>query len=285
MTTVAVIGAGFAGMAVSLFLQKHGFHPTIYETRDESYTSGGNIALAPNALRVLDHLGIFDKIRTQGFNYEELSFTNGAGSTLGVFLNGSQKVYNYQALRIHRTVVQDALREQCQAQGIPIYYGMKCTYLVEDEGPSETVTVKFTDGKSTTANFVIGADGIHSSIRSHLAPEAPAPHFSGLMGIMGTVMASELQDISHPFNLPAMLFGDTGSFAIMPASYSGDEVGYFATIEIDDRSRADWDALGHDKDALKQMLADRFLGESSKWPEYVKALCEKTPPETLTSWP
>ena len=271
-------------MAVALCLQKHGIEATIYETRDEAFASGGNIALAPNALRVLDHIGVFDKIRTQGFNYEELSFTNGAGVTLGDFLNGSQKVYSFQALRIHRTIVRDALREQCKMRGIQIHYGMRCTGIQEEDG-KDTVTVSFADGNFVVANFVIGADRIHSSVRVHLVPDAEPPHFSGLIGIMGHVDASELDGIKHGFNLPAMLFGDTGSFASMPASYSGDEVGYFATIEADDRSRAEWDSLGHNKQQLFKMLEERYLETGSQWPEFVKSLCEKTPFDTLTCWP
>ena len=271
-------------MAVALFLRKHDITPTIYEVRDESYTSGGNIALAPNALRVLDHLGVYDKIRTQGYNYDKISYVNGTGTTLGVFLNGSQKVYNYEAVRIHRTIVRDVLREHCAHHGLKIHYGKRYVGLTEDEG-SKTVTVEFADGETVTSDFVIGADGIHSHIRQHLAPNTEQPHFSGLMGVMGTVMASELEGISHPFKLPSMMFGAKGSFAIMPASYTGDEVGYFATIEAADRSREDWDALGRNKQELSQMLGGRFLGEDSKWPELVQAIVRKTPPETLTNWP
>ena len=283
MTSVVIIGGGFAGMAAALFLAHHGINSTIYETRDEAYTSGGNIALAPNALRVLDHVGVYDKIRTRGYNYEELAFTNGAGVTLGHFLNGSQKKYNYQAVRIHRTIVRDALREQCKAQGIKIHYNKKSTGVTEDG--SGTVKVTFSDGESTTADFVIGADGIHSHVRNHLAPEAESPHFSGLMGVMGHMQADELQHIKHGFSLPAMLFGDNGSFAIMPSSFSGDEIGYFATLEEEDRGREGWDALGRDTQQLKKMLEDRFVGEQSKWPEYVQALTKGTPLDSLTSWP
>ena len=269
-------------MAAALFLHKHGIKATIYETRDEAYTSGGNIALAPNALRVLDHLGVYDKIRLQGFNYEDIWFANGAGTTLGHFLNGSQKKYNYQAIRIPRTKVRDALREQCKLQGVEIRYEKSCTS-VSEEG--NKVTLSFVDGKTVTSDFVIGADGIHSHIRNHLAPDAEAPHFSGLMGIMGDVPANEVDHVKHGFGLPAMLFGDSGSFAIMPCTYSGDEIGYFATIEAKDRSREEWEAFGHDNQELKRMLNDRFVGEQSKWPEFVQALNKKTPAETLTCWP
>lgn len=269
-------------MALALSLQQRGIDSTVYESRDESYTAGGSIALAPNALRVLDHIGVYEKIRVHGYNYEDMSFTNGQGTVLGKFLNGSQKEYHYQALRIHRTIVRDALRERCRETGTKILYGKKCTAVSEED---ERVGLTFASGETVTAAFVVGADGIHSKVRGYVAPTAEAPHFSGLMGVSGIVMSSELEGISLPFNLPAMLFGSSGSFAIIPSNYSGDELGYFATIEAKDRSRQEWDALGHSTSELNKMLTDRFLMEGSTWPAFVQALINKTPRETLTCWP
>lgn len=147
------------------------------------------------------------------------------------------------------------------------------------------MSISFSDGEKVTVHYVVGADGIHSHVRNHLAPNAEAPHFSGLMGVMGHVMAHELENIKHGFGLPAMLFGDSGSFAIMPSSFSGDEIGYFATIEANDRSREEWEALNENKQQLKKMLEDIFVGEQRKWPEFVQALSKKTPLESLTCWP
>jgi 2-polyprenyl-6-methoxyphenol hydroxylase-like FAD-dependent oxidoreductase len=272
-------------MAMALFLKRHNIECDIYEARDEAFTSGGNIALAPNALRVLDHLGLFDRLRTLGYNYDEMSFTSGSGVTLGLFLNGSQSHYNFQAIRIHRTAVRDIMREELKRQGITIQYEKKCTGIIADDPKARCVDIEFEGGEKVTASFVIGADGIHSHIRKHVAPSAGDPYYSGLMGVMGTVMAENLNGVKHDFVLPSMLFGSSGSFAIMPASFSGDEVGYFATLEIEDQGgRQEWDAFGKDKQKLYGLLQDRFL-ENGKWPDLVTALCKKTPPETLTSWP
>lgn len=269
---------------MALCLKKHDITSAIYETRSSSYRHGGNIALAPNALRVLDHIGIYDRIRTSGYNYTNLAFSNGSGEVLGRFLNGSQKIYNFPALRIHRTIVRDELIKELGLQNIPIYYDKKCVGIKDESGDS--ATIMFEDGEEVQAGFVVGADGIHSRIRPHIAGHSE-PAFSGLMGVMGTVMSDQLQDVmgDHDLELPCMLFGDSGSFAIMPASFSGDEIGYFATIEATDRGREGWTALENNKEELESMLKKPILKPGSNWPQLVKALCERTPPETLTSWP
>ena len=43
----------------------------------------------------------------------------------------------------------------------------------------DEVAVKFSNGASGTYDLVVGADGIHSKIRSMLFPDAPAPKFTG----------------------------------------------------------------------------------------------------------
>jgi 2-polyprenyl-6-methoxyphenol hydroxylase-like FAD-dependent oxidoreductase len=107
------------------------------------------------------------------------------------------------------------------------------------------------------------------------------------MGVMGTVMAENLQNFAsdHGLQLPSMLFGANGSFAIVPASFDGKEVGYFATIEAEDRGQEGWAKLEENKAELKKMLSDRFLDAKSSWLSLVKELCEKTAVSILTSWP
>jgi 2-polyprenyl-6-methoxyphenol hydroxylase-like FAD-dependent oxidoreductase len=277
---------------LALCLQKRNISVEIYETRNEDSTEGGNIALAPNALRVLDRLGAYETLRCQGFSYEELTFSNGSGTELGHFLNGDKTLYNFPALRIHRALVREELIRLLRKERIPIHWNKKCAEVVGETGATAdtegSATVEFEDGETATARFVIAADGIHSRLRPFVAPEAAKPSFSGLMGIMGTVKASELGDLvnEHGLRLPNMLFGANGSFAIMPSSFDGKEIGYFATIEADDRGREGWTKLAEDGNEMRSMLEDRFLrNPEHKWPELVRRLCEKTPTETLTTWP
>ena len=255
-------------------LKKHGISCEIFETRSEEYQHGGNIALAPNALRVMDHVGIYDSLQKSGFNYEELAFTNGAGEVLGKFLNGSQKNYHFPALRIHRVVLREQLLEEVKRQGIPIHWNKKCVHVSGES--SSSATVLFEDGNVVEANFIVGTDGIHSRIRGFVAPDTE-PHFSGLMGVMGTVAKSQLKSLQdgQGHHLPCMLFGASGSFAIMPSSFDGEEIGYFATIEAEDRGREGWNQLDKNGNEMKSMLEERFLPDNLRWPALVRSSATK----------
>ena len=291
---VLILGGGFAGPLLAIVLKGRGITSEVYELRDEGAQQGGNIALAPNALRVLDIAGVYDKIRRTGFNYEQLYLLNHHGAELGQFRNGSQKDYNYPAVRIHRREVRNFLLERLKDLDIPIHYKVKFTHVVSET--DQNVTVAFDDGSERTADFVVGCDGIHSKVRHYCWPES-VPIWQGAMGMMGTVFADQLEDRlgpvgqqdlkKWPSHLPSMLFGDAGMFGTMPADFAGTEFGFFTTQKTQARSREEWGELEKDKAQLKSLMESAFLVEKggADYPQEVRMLVERAKPETLSVWP
>jgi 2-polyprenyl-6-methoxyphenol hydroxylase-like FAD-dependent oxidoreductase len=92
------------GPALALCLQKqHEIMSTVYESRLEDDEGGVNIALAPNAIRVLQHLRVYDELRTIGYTSKEMSIASAqSGKHLGHFFLRGKKHYNFAALRIHQ---------------------------------------------------------------------------------------------------------------------------------------------------------------------------------------
>lgn len=126
---------------------------------------GVNIALAPNTVRVLQYIGVYHTLRAQGCTYEKLAVSNSRGQELGSLLHGSEKYYNYSALRAHRAKVQKVLLDETRRQGIEVNFGMKLTDLHEDDA---SVELTFGNGQTAEANFVVGADGVYSKVRPHI---------------------------------------------------------------------------------------------------------------------
>src|SRR3954451_25253891 len=62
---VAVVGAGIAGLASAVALQRRGFDVTIFEERTDT-SSGAGISIWPNALAALDEIGLGDAVREAG---------------------------------------------------------------------------------------------------------------------------------------------------------------------------------------------------------------------------
>jgi len=276
---IAIIGAGLGGLALSLFLYRAGITSTIFEVRSRSAQDGGYIALAPNALAVLDDLGLYQKLLPQGFAYEELTFLSARNcSRIGGVLNGSQKKYGYPALRISRHVVRQTLLEAAEEVGVQIRFESKLTDISED---GEHVQVVFQDGENRTFDYVIGADGIHSRVRKFISLVEPT--WSGQMGIGGGSISAS--DIDRGLPQPCMFVGRSNAFMMMPTVADGSIVGFFATLETGARSREEWSKLGEDKMQLANMLRERHCDSHGEWPEVVETACGNVNPKSLTIWP
>ena len=267
------------GPALALSLKKHhGISSTIYELQPKYDERGVNITLAPNAVRVLQHVGVYDVVRTQGYSYEDLHLSNARSQTLGKLLQGSPKHYNYSCLRVHRAIVQKALLDEAKAQGISVIFDKKLIRLHEDE---ELVEMEFADGTTARASFVIGADGVHSRVRDAIMETQTS--YSGFMGIIGMGFKREfLHRSAVQVPLPNFVFGGKGFVAIMPSSYDGTIVDFFSTMPYPGRSREEWNELAADKTKVQRILQDRFGNE---WPEFVCDITKQYSKEGLSLMP
>ena len=241
-------------------------------------TRGVNIALGPNAVRVLQHIGVYHTLRAQGCSYEKLTISNARGQVLGSFFNGSEKYYNYAALRIHRAKVQKVLLEEASLQNIDIKFGMKLIDLNEkDTG----VKLTFANGQTAEADFVVGADGVYSKVRPHVIQ--CEIEYSGFMGIIGmTIDKDRLRSSAKTTHFPNFCYGQTGFVAMMPANVPATELDFFSTMPAPARSRKEWEDLGNDFDELQKIVRSRF---GQNWPEHIRGVAADYPKERLALYP
>lgn len=262
-----------------MFLRKQDVACVVYELRDENFRKGGDIALSPNALRVLDHAGIYGRVRTQGWNYDSVQMINVAGKHLGQHTWGGLSRYHYHCLRINRDIVRRALLAETLLQGIPVHLNKKCVNISEDDSQ---VTVLFEDGETVTTEILVGADGIHSLARQYLYPGSAAK-YSGLLVALGHTQRALLGSALDDLQLPTMFFGKNGTFSILPNDYHGTEIGYFITTDVPDRGQEKWALLEKDKTAITQIFEE--VVEERAWPEFVRELIRKTKSEDFRTWP
>src|SRR5262249_52700009 len=78
-----VVGGGIAGPALSLFLQRAGIAPQLFEAYPGPATIGGGFQIAPNGMRVMTALGLADRIAAAGAPLSRFCFRNHRGRTIG----------------------------------------------------------------------------------------------------------------------------------------------------------------------------------------------------------
>jgi 2-polyprenyl-6-methoxyphenol hydroxylase-like FAD-dependent oxidoreductase len=75
-----------------------------------------------------------------------------------------------------------ALADRAGAGGVPIAYGKR---LITAHETADGVTAVFSDGTTASADILIGADGIRSTVRTIIDPAAPGSEYGGVLSFGG----------------------------------------------------------------------------------------------------
>ncbi|MYT33051.1 FAD-dependent monooxygenase [Streptomyces sp. SID8354] len=182
--TALVIGGGVAGPVAALALRKAGIAATVYEAYPTAADGvGAWLGLAPNGLAALATVDADATVRAAGQPVPGVVMADGAGNHLTRF-------DGFPELPATMTMPRDrlfrALTDHAVAKGIPFAYGKR---LVGAEETPDGVTAHFADGTSATADLLIGADGIRSTVRTVIDPQAPAPEYGGVLSFGGYAVA------------------------------------------------------------------------------------------------
>jgi 2-polyprenyl-6-methoxyphenol hydroxylase-like FAD-dependent oxidoreductase len=178
-----IIGCGVAGPVVALFLQRAGIEAEIYEARAASTEYGGSfLNMACNGLDVLKTLGLEGMVSQEGSPIPRMILWNGKGTRLGEVHNGARAEVGAPSVVIMRGRLHKVLREEAQRQGIKMTFGKKLQGISTGE---QGVIATFVDGTSAEGSFLVGCDGVHSSTRQSINPDAPIPQYTGMISTGG----------------------------------------------------------------------------------------------------
>ena len=236
--------------------------------------------LSPNALRVLDAIGVYERIRNKGFHFETLTFKDAHDETTDVYYFGHEQLYGYKAFRVYRQILIDELKLMLEERGIQVKYEMKFTHIVAET--LENVEFAFADGSRSTASLLIGADGIHSTLRKAMYPTIK-PKYLGFVGMTSAIQTSKLRfprnDPNYP--LPVAIAASPGAFVIAPQDVDGSEVLIGTQGAFPEQDRAGWSNLQADRDEVVRI----FSRNTESWPELVRSAIENIDKDTINTWP
>jgi salicylate hydroxylase/6-hydroxynicotinate 3-monooxygenase len=157
---IAIVGAGMGGLAAAATFRQIGADVQVYEQASRFARIGAGIQMMPNSMKVLRGIGIEERLRE--FSFAPYSHLNRIGDTGEVTreLPMPESLYNAPYLCMHRGDLHDALLSTIPAD--IVHTGKKLTGLDQRNG---RVTLSFADGTRAEADAVIGADGVHSTVR------------------------------------------------------------------------------------------------------------------------
>lgn len=237
--------------------------------------------MTPNALKILDLLGVYDTIRSEGYSFDRIVVKTESNVKITEQLLGNEKVFGYDALRMNRQKLMATLRKLIRERGISIKYGRKFSGVVAED--ANGVVFEFEDGSRESASLLIGADGIHSKVRRYLHPTVK-PVYTGVMCLISAADRSTFRFPStrdEDNYLPRFIAGKHGAFILVPQSPDGNIVAVMSHAQHPDMDKASWDALQASPDKLMAMQ----IRNKEDSPDFVQSVMENIQPETITLWP
>ncbi|WP_225992611.1 FAD-dependent oxidoreductase [Actinomadura montaniterrae] len=182
--TALVIGGGIAGPVTALALRKAGIDATVYEAHEAERDGGAALTVAPNGLNALEVIGAADAVRAAGRPVPGMVMGDGKGHRFAEFAGLPGLPASHV---VARADLNRALHDHAAGQGVAIEHGKRLTGAEET---ADGVTARFDDGTTATADILVGADGIRSTVRGLIDPAAPGPEYTGLIGIGGFASGS-----------------------------------------------------------------------------------------------
>jgi len=169
-----IIGGGIGGLTAAIALRSKGIDVDVYEQSPMLKEVGAGISLWPNAVKALANLGLGEALRS--ISHEDSDFAlkrwNGA-----VISHTPTRVLKQRfgggVILVHRAELLGILADSFGSEHI--HLGHTCAGIEETPG---RVTARFTNGETTHAEVLIGADGLHSVVRTALEHREPV-RYSG----------------------------------------------------------------------------------------------------------
>jgi len=159
---VLIVGAGPSGLTTAVELARHGVMPTVIDRRKDASSLSRAVGITPRSLEILQPSGVTDRLLAEGIKIREVRIYSKKMLIASLPLHGTDQRYDHM-LALPQDRTEAALRRALAIYGGAPKYGMELTGL---RWETSRIVAETADGAETPYDYVIGADGIHSTTRS-----------------------------------------------------------------------------------------------------------------------
>jgi salicylate hydroxylase len=232
---IAVIGAGIGGLSAAVSLRRAGFAIDVYEQATELTEVGGGINMGPNATRVLRRLGLAEGLDRNGVCPAEIwarRWQDGRTLQRAPLNPLCEELFGAPHMTIHRRDLLAVIAAALPAENI--HLGCRLVGLETDGDRAEA---RFANGMRIAADVLVGADGIHSTVREALFG-AEEPRFAGCVAYRGLVPVERIADLGLPLGSQSWL--GPGAHLVHYFVSGGRLLNFVGWTEHDSWNREDW---------------------------------------------
>ena len=256
---IAIVGGGIGGLAAAAFLHRQGLPATVYEQAARLTEVGAGLVVAPNLAWLVRRLGVLDDLRERATQldtgWEFRRWTDGTVLSSENLAEACEKLYSEHTYTMHRADLLRVIQSAVPAESVQL--GRKCVGLESSGG---TLRLRFADGEAAGADAVIGADGIHSTVRNTVFGASPAT-YSGLCAFRALVPAAQAPEFARR---PAQtLWVGPGHHLVHYPVSAGERVNLVAFAPAGDYTVESWTATA---------TVQEFLAEFEGWDQRLTGL-------------
>ncbi len=168
---VAVAGAGIGGLTLALALRARGIGAVLCEREAVLAEAGAGVQLGPNAVKVLDRLGLGEAVRAAAFRPEAAEIREAGGGRLLLrvpLAEAAEHRWGAPYLQLHRADLQALLLARVREHDVELRLGAQARSV----GPDGAL--RLAGGSQVAADVVVAADGLRSPVAASLfGPGAP----------------------------------------------------------------------------------------------------------------
>ena len=254
---IAIVGGGIGGFSAALAIAKAGLEVTVFEQSPGVHEVGAGIQISPNAIRVLEYLGLGVALKEISVFPERVVFRRWQDDAI-IRETSVDEAFSTQhgspLSNLARTDLIEILAAAVRAQPmITVYYGSHVTQVEPGENES---TIVFADGTASTFDIVIGADGIHSVVRPSVGGTDSA-RFSGSVAYRALVPGDAARD------LPIEVTNRVGPDRHVVSYFIGRDCKFFNLVCISPEN--DWTTESWTERGTLDDLRSRFEGWSPQF--------------------
>lgn len=276
-TPILIIGGGIGGLAAALALARKGIATLLIEQADEFREVGAGIQVGPNGFRVLETLGVADRVSDLTVLPDDLIFMDSVtAKQITSIPTGAafRDRFRYPYALVHRADLHNVLLAACRESEHVQFRVATKVLRYEDDGQSVSVVTE--QGETLRGSALIGADGLWSRVRQQIVGDG-APVVSGHIAYRAVL---PIEDVPVEFRRNAMILWGGPKCHLVQYPLRGGKLFNLVAVFHSDRYVEGWNTEGDPAELQRRFAGtcetvQALLSKIDSWRMWV--LCDRQP--------